>query len=69
MGFSNVTTGIKGGVDFWPSQGYLDMILEGYREHDIPEDQIWTALDRTPPLFANYYLAKSQLLLLDSVDH
>jgi gamma-glutamylcyclotransferase (GGCT)/AIG2-like uncharacterized protein YtfP len=46
-----------------PSQGYLDMILEGYREYSIPEDQIWTALDRTPPLFANYYLAKTQLLL------
>jgi gamma-glutamylcyclotransferase (GGCT)/AIG2-like uncharacterized protein YtfP len=52
-----------------PSQGYLDMILEGYGEYGIPEDQIWTALDQTPPLFANYYLAKSQLLLLDSVDH
>jgi gamma-glutamylcyclotransferase (GGCT)/AIG2-like uncharacterized protein YtfP len=46
-----------------PSSGYLDMILEGYREYSIPEDQIWTALDRTPTLFANYYLAKTQLLL------
>ena len=36
-----------------PSQGYLDMILEGYREYDIPDDQIWTALDRIPTLTAN----------------
>jgi gamma-glutamylcyclotransferase (GGCT)/AIG2-like uncharacterized protein YtfP len=36
-----------------PSSGYLDMILEGYREYSIPEDQIWTALDRTPTLVAN----------------
>jgi len=36
-----------------PSRGYLDMILEGYREYDIPNDQIWTALDRIPTLVAN----------------
>jgi gamma-glutamylcyclotransferase (GGCT)/AIG2-like uncharacterized protein YtfP len=36
-----------------PSSGYLDMILEGYREYDIPDDQIWTALDRIPTLIAN----------------
>ena len=36
-----------------PSRGYLDMILEGYREYDIPNDQIWTALDRIPTLIAN----------------
>lgn len=36
-----------------PSPRYLDMILEGYREYDIPDDQIWTALDRIPTLVAN----------------
>ena len=36
-----------------PSRGYLDMILEGYREYDIPNDQIWTALDRIPTRVAN----------------
>ena len=36
-----------------PSRGYLDMILEGYREYDIPEDQVWAALDRIPTLVAN----------------
>jgi gamma-glutamylcyclotransferase (GGCT)/AIG2-like uncharacterized protein YtfP len=36
-----------------PSRGYLDMILEGYREYNIPNDQVWTALDRIPTLVAN----------------
>jgi gamma-glutamylcyclotransferase (GGCT)/AIG2-like uncharacterized protein YtfP len=36
-----------------PSRGYLDMILEGYREYDIPNDQVWAALDRIPTLVAN----------------
>jgi gamma-glutamylcyclotransferase (GGCT)/AIG2-like uncharacterized protein YtfP len=36
-----------------PSRGYLDMILEGYREYDIPDDQVWAALDRIPTLIAN----------------
>ena len=31
--------------DDYPSQGYLDMLLEGYLEHNIPDDQIFTALD------------------------
>jgi len=36
-----------------PSRGYLDMILEGYREYHIPNDQVWAALDRIPTLIAN----------------
>jgi gamma-glutamylcyclotransferase (GGCT)/AIG2-like uncharacterized protein YtfP len=36
-----------------PSRGYLDMILEGYREYNIPNDQVWAALDRIPTLIAN----------------
>ena len=32
-------------TDEYPSQGYLDMLLEGYLEHNIPDDQIFTALD------------------------
>jgi len=40
-------------IEGHPSRGYLDMILEGYREYDIPDDQIWTALDRIPILIAN----------------
>jgi len=40
-------------IENHPSQGYLNMILEGYREYSITEDQIWTALDRIPTLVAN----------------
>jgi gamma-glutamylcyclotransferase (GGCT)/AIG2-like uncharacterized protein YtfP len=36
-----------------PSRGYLDMILQGYREYNIPNDQVWAALDRIPTLVAN----------------
>jgi gamma-glutamylcyclotransferase (GGCT)/AIG2-like uncharacterized protein YtfP len=35
-----------------PSRGYLDMILEGYREYDIPNDQISSALARIPSLLS-----------------
>jgi len=42
-----------GNTDGGPSPGYLDMILEGYREYGIPEDQVWTALDRIPTWVAN----------------
>jgi len=33
-----------------PSQGYLDMILEGYQEYGIPDHQITSALDRVETL-------------------
>jgi len=36
-----------------PSRGYLDMILRGYREYNIPNDQVWAALDQIPTLVAN----------------
>jgi len=42
-----------GNTDGGPSPGYLHMILEGYQEYDIPEDQIWAALDRIPTWVAN----------------
>ena len=42
-----------GNTDGGPSSGYLHMILEGYREYDIPDDQIWAALDRIPTWVAN----------------
>jgi hypothetical protein len=40
-------------LDCGPSKGYLDMIFEGYREYDIPNDQVWAALGRIPTLIAN----------------
>jgi len=40
-------------LDCSPSKGYLDMIFEGYREHNIPNDQIWDALGKIPTLIAN----------------
>ena len=40
-------------LDCGPSRGYLDMIFEGYREYDIPNGQIWSAMSRIPPLIAN----------------
>ena len=40
-------------IDCRPSKGYLDMIFEGYQEYDIPNGQIWSALDRIPTLVAN----------------
>jgi hypothetical protein len=40
-------------IDCGPGKGYLDMILEGYQEYDIPNDQIWTALAKIPTLIAN----------------
>lgn len=36
-----------------PSSRYLDMIFEGYREYDIPTDQIYSALGKIPTLIAN----------------
>ena len=42
-----------GNIEGVPSRGYLDMILEGYREYDIPNDQVWAALDRIPTRVAN----------------
>ena len=40
-------------IDCRPSKGYLDMIFEGYRTYNIPNDQIWNALTRIPTLLAN----------------
>lgn len=37
-------------LDCGPSKGYLDMIFEGYREYDIPDNQISLALARIPSL-------------------
>ena len=34
-----------GNLSGQPSQGYLDIIFEGYRAHGIPENQISSALD------------------------
>ena len=31
--------------DDYPSKTYLDMLLEGYEEHHVPQDQIEAALD------------------------
>ena len=42
-----------GNIDCRPGKGYLDMIFEGYREYNIPNDQVWAALDRIPTLVAN----------------
>ena len=42
-----------GNLDCRPGKGYLDMIFEGYREYNIPNDQIWTALTRITTLIAN----------------
>ena len=42
-----------GNTDCGPGKGYLDMIFQGYQEHDIPNDQIWAALGRIPTLIAN----------------
>ena len=32
--------------DNWPSDGYLNMLSEGYAEHGVPWDQVEDALDR-----------------------
>jgi len=40
-------------IDCGPGKGYLDMIFEGYQEHDVPNGQIWAALSRIPTLIAN----------------
>lgn len=40
-------------LDCGPGKGYLDMIFEGYQEHNIPNGQIWSALGRIPTLVAN----------------
>lgn len=42
-----------GHIDGGPSRGYLDMIFQGYQEHDVPNDQIWSALSRIPTVIAN----------------
>jgi hypothetical protein len=41
-----------GNTEGGPGKGYLDMILEGYQEYGVPDDQIWAALDRIPTLVA-----------------
>ena len=43
----------SGNIDGGPSRGYLDMIFQGYQEHDVPNGQIWSALSRIPTLSAN----------------
>jgi len=35
---------VDGFEDALPSQGYLDMVLEGYCDHGVPVDQLYNAL-------------------------
>jgi gamma-glutamylcyclotransferase (GGCT)/AIG2-like uncharacterized protein YtfP len=34
-----------GHTDYPPSQGYFDMVLEGYNEHGIPTEQLYNAAE------------------------
>ncbi len=34
-----------GHIDALPSQGYFDMVSEGYRDHGVPTDQLYNALE------------------------
>jgi gamma-glutamylcyclotransferase (GGCT)/AIG2-like uncharacterized protein YtfP len=40
--------------DDYPSQGYLDMLSEGYEEHGVPWDQIEAALDHVAQKQQNF---------------
>jgi gamma-glutamylcyclotransferase (GGCT)/AIG2-like uncharacterized protein YtfP len=33
-----------GNLDAWPSQGYFDMVVEGYREHNVPTEQLFNSV-------------------------
>ncbi len=34
-----------GQPDFQPSRGYLNMVLEGYNQHQVPTEQLWNLID------------------------
>ena len=34
-----------GHLDYAPSNGYFDMVLEGYTEHGVPTEQLYNALE------------------------
>lgn len=34
-----------GNIDGLPSQGYFDMVVEGYHEHGVPVEQLYNALE------------------------
>ena len=42
--------------DDYPSQGYFNMVEEGYREHGVPVDQLYNALEAS--YGSNYLLEK-----------
>jgi gamma-glutamylcyclotransferase (GGCT)/AIG2-like uncharacterized protein YtfP len=46
--------------DDYPSQGYLDMLSEGYEEHGVPWDQIETALDSVAQKQQNFVAKNPQ---------
>jgi len=33
-----------GNLDSLPSQGYFDMVVEGYNQHKIPLDQVYNSV-------------------------
>lgn len=34
-----------GHLDSPPGEGYFNMVMEGYREHGVPVDQLWNAVE------------------------
>lgn len=34
-----------GNIDYPPSDGYFNMVLEGYRDHGVPTEQLYNALE------------------------
>jgi gamma-glutamylcyclotransferase (GGCT)/AIG2-like uncharacterized protein YtfP len=36
-----------GQPDALPSQGYFDLVMEGYTQHSVPTDQLYNALELT----------------------
>jgi gamma-glutamylcyclotransferase (GGCT)/AIG2-like uncharacterized protein YtfP len=34
-----------GQLDTLPSTGYMDMVLEGYAQHQVPTDQLWNSVE------------------------
>lgn len=33
-----------GNLDAWPGQGYFDMVVEGYKQHGVPLDQVYNSV-------------------------
>ena len=46
--------------DDYPSQGYLDMLSDGYEEHGVPWDQIEAALDNVAQKQQNFVVKTPQ---------